>query len=265
MGSRAWFVSRLPACLGLVALLVAGQAPGQLIVAKPAEKPAASEPRASKASTTPTPAAKAKSKPADGVILLPPKTAEGVADSLRGTDERYGPGAIDWSKVEPWDQASFFGVKAKGKVFVFVVDCSGSMVDNSRMVRAKLELRRSIMRLQYPQRFKVLLYNDDLVNTAGPSPVSADLNHKLNALRWLDAIEPSGGTEPLPALSLAVALRPDAIFLLSDGEYPEGIAADIAGRNRTKVPIHCIDLSGGAAGDQLRQIAADSGGKFAAK
>ncbi|WZO97927.1 VWA domain-containing protein [Isosphaeraceae bacterium EP7] len=262
MGPRARFVSRWPASLGLVAMLLAAtQAPGQLIVPKTKEAGVASKP----AETVARPVSAGKSKAADGPILVRPRTAEGVADSLRGTDERYGPGVIDWSKVEPWDQASFFGVKAKGKVFVFVVDCSGSMDDNSRMVRARSELRRSIMRLQYPQRFKVLLYNDDLVNTAGPSPVSADLNHKLNALRWLDAIEPSGGTEPLPALSLAVALRPDAIFLLSDGEYPEGTANEVAGRNRAKIPIHCIDLSGGTAGDQLRQIAKDSGGKFVAK
>ena len=57
--------------------------------------------------------------------------------------------------------------------------------------------------------------------------------------------------------------RPDAVFLLSDGEYPDGTVEAIAKANRWKIPIHCVDLSGGAAGDQLRRIAAESGGRYA--
>ena len=63
-------------------------------------------------------------------------------------------------------------------------------------------------------------------------------------------------------MALALAMRPDAVFLLSDGEFPEGTVEAIARKNRRKVPIHCIDLTGGDAGDQLRQIARDSGGQY---
>ena len=41
-------------------------------------------------------------------------------------EDRYGPdGAVDWSDVPPWRQTSFFGIRARGQFFVYVVDCSG--------------------------------------------------------------------------------------------------------------------------------------------
>lgn len=60
-------------------------------------------------------------------------------------------------------------------------------------------------------------------------------------------------------------MRPDAVFLLSDGAFPAGTVESVARINSKKVPIHCIDLANGAAGDGLRKIAADSGGQYAAR
>jgi hypothetical protein len=177
--------------------------------------------------------------------------------------DRYDPSGDDWADVPPWRQASFFGLKAKGQRFVYVVDCSGSMLDEARLARAKDELRRSVWRLQPPQQFKVIFYNDEPIPMPGDLPRSADLTSKSQLLAWLRLIEPDGGTEPRGALAQALALRPDAVFLLSDGEFPEGTVEAVARSNRRKVPIHCVDLSGGAAGDQLRRIAHDSGGRYA--
>ena len=44
---------------------------------------------------------------------------------------------------------------------------------------------------------------------------------------------------------MALALRPDAVFLLSDGEFPEGTVEADRRLNARKVPIHCVDLTGG--------------------
>ena len=78
-------------------------------------------------------------------------------------------------------------------------------------------------------------------------------------------IEPDGGTDPRPALKQAITLRPDAVFLLSDGDFPEGTVEEIAKLNTRKVPIHCVDLAGGLGGDQLKRIAAASGGQYASR
>lgn len=171
----------------------------------------------------------------------------------------------DWREIPPWRQASFFGLKARGQFFVFVIDCSGSMVDEDRLARAKDELRRSIARLQEPQRFQVIFYNDEPIAMPGDLPKSAGLNAKSQFLAWLRLIEPDGSTDPRGAMALAIAQRPDAVFLLSDGEFPEGTVESIARMNRKSTPIHCVDLSGGAAGDQLRRIAQESKGQYASR
>jgi hypothetical protein len=60
-------------------------------------------------------------------------------------------------------------------------------------------------------------------------------------------------------------LRPDAVFLLSDGAFPDGVVEAVAAANRRKIPIHCIDLAGGLAGDDLQRIARASGGRYASR
>ncbi|HEV3164882.1 MAG TPA: vWA domain-containing protein [Isosphaeraceae bacterium] len=189
-------------------------------------------------------------------------TADAAADLLNppGSD-RYGP-KVDWRTVPPWQQMSFFGIRSKGRVFIYVVDCSGSMSDDGRLIRAKRELRRSIMNLRFPQRYQVIFYNDRPLSMPGHIPQSADMNIKTTTMNWLRSIEADGETDPRGAMSMALSVKPDAVFLLSDGEFPEGSAESIAKSNTRKVPIHCIDLSGGAAGSQLQRIAKDSGGDY---
>jgi hypothetical protein len=187
-----------------------------------------------------------------------------AADLLRppGSDP-YS--TTDWNALPPWKQTSFFGVRAKGKLFVYVVDCSGSMADDYRLIRAKQEIRRSVQAMRWPQKFLVIFYNDQPLAMGGGLPQAADQPAKDQMRRWFDMVDAEGATDPRGAMAQALAIRPDAVFLLSDGEYPEGSVEAIAKANPRRVPIHCIDLSGGAAGDQLKQIARDSGGQYAAR
>lgn len=180
--------------------------------------------------------------------------------------DRYSGGAVDLMEAPPWRQADFFGIRAEGRFFIYVLDGSGSMIDDDRFARATIELRRSVNALKPPQRFEVLFYNDEPVPMlGGPIARPADQESKEALRRWLRTMEPEGGTVPLPALAQAVALRPDAIFFLSDGALPEETVEAVAGINRGKIPIHCIDLAGGLGGDQLRRIAAANGGTYAAR
>ena len=190
-----------------------------------------------------------------------------AAAKLRGKPlekDRYG-AEPDWREIPPWRQTSFFGIRAEGQLFIYVVDCSGSMIDEDRLDRAKSELRRSVGALQSPQQFKVIFYNDRPIPMPGDLPKPADYPSKAQLSRWLNLVEPEGPTDPRGALALALAMRPDAVFLLSDGAFPEGTAPSVARLNPKKVPIHCIDLANGAAGDDLRKIAGESGGQYAAR
>jgi hypothetical protein len=243
-------------------------------VALSAWLPSPAFPQSERAPKPPTPAtpAPASSKPtasssttgkAEGLKVVSKEKA-----TAAGSQFLRPPGAgryddpPDWRDVPPWRQTSFFGIKARGQFFVYVVDCSGSMIDEDRLARAKEELRRSVRGLQEPQRFQVIFYNDQPIAMPGGLPRSADLLSKNQFLAWLRLIEPDGGTDPRSAMGMALALRPDAVFLLSDGEYPAGAADAITAKNSRKIPIHCVDLSGGTGGDQLQQIARESGGHY---
>ncbi len=223
--------------------------------AQPSSKP--------KAGSIPkVPAAKPKAETLGPVVM----SAEAM-DKARGKStgkERYD-GEVDWSQVPPWRQSTFFGIKAQGQLFIYVVDCSGSMGDEDRLDRAKAELRRSVNALQSPQRFKVIFYNDQPVPMPGELPKAADYPSKALLSKWLSLVEPEGPTDPRSSLALALAMRPDAVFLLSDGAFPDGTVESAARSNPKKVPIHCVDLANGAAGDGLRKIAEQSGGQYAAR
>jgi hypothetical protein len=181
------------------------------------------------------------------------------------SDDRYGEDS-DWYDLPAWRKTTFFGLHARGQFFVYVVDCSLSMVDDDRFTRATLELRRSVMALVEPQKFEVIFYNrESIPMPGGPRPRTADLEAKNQLLAWLRLIEPDGGTDPRPAMKQAISLKPDAVFLLSDGEFPEGTVDEVAKLNTRKIPIHCVDLAGGLAGDHLKRIALASGGQYASR
>jgi Mg-chelatase subunit ChlD len=172
----------------------------------------------------------------------------------------------DWKDIPPWRQASFFGIRARGQFFVFIVDGSGSMIDEDRMPRATIELRRSVAALRPPQRFEVIVFNEGAMPMpGGPIPRLADQGSRESLRHWLRLIEPDGGTDPRTALSQGLGLRPDAVFLLSDGAFPEGTAEMVSRLNTHKIPIHCIDLTGGLAGDDLQRIARENGGQYASR
>jgi hypothetical protein len=181
-----------------------------------------------------------------------------------GSDDPYGE-SIDWRTVPLWQQATFYGIRAKGSFFVFVVDCSGSMEVDSRLVRAKQELRRSINAMRFPQRFLIIFFNHRSIPMAGGIPKSADAKGKQTAMAWLGTVDAGGGTDPRAAMKLALALRPDAVFLLSDGEFPSGSEDEILDGNRHRVPIHCINLGSAEGAPQLQAISEGSGGQYTFK
>jgi von Willebrand factor type A domain len=180
-------------------------------------------------------------------------------------EDRYGDDS-DWYELPAWRKTTFFGIRARGRFFVYVADCSLSMLDDDRLTRATIEVRRSVFSLVEPQKFEVIFYNNESIPMpGGPRARTADLQAKNQLVAWLQVIEPDGGTDPRVAIKQAISLKPDAVFLLSDGEFPEGTVDEVAKLNARKIPIHCIDLAGGLAGDHLQRIAAGSGGQYASR
>lgn len=176
--------------------------------------------------------------------------------------------------------AQFFGVKGKGSRFVFIIDCSGSMDEYNRWRRAVRELKSSINNLMEPQQFLVLLYNSYTVamNNQDAKLVKANRENQATAINWLTKQTPFGSTYVATSLKTAFEIRPDAIFLLSDGEFddlalvksvlqhyngPQGRSDQVSSLEsppRRKIPVHTISLGGKSGAWTMRDIAEQNHG-----
>lgn len=123
----------------------------------------------------------------------------------------------------------FFGVGARDvRSIVYVVDASGSMVTTFPFVLDELE--RSASALDSLQRFQVIFFRGDSAGRAGrvaaPDPVNPSRSketrlirctpeHIRSVLTWARSVRPSGRSDPMEALRVAISLQPDAIILLS--------------------------------------------------
>lgn len=148
---------------------------------------------------------------------------------------------------------SFFGLEAHGRRFVYVLDRSGSMgePDNKPLAAAKKEVLASLSRLDGVHQFFVIFYNEDPVvfnpTGGGRQLVFADEQNKRSARRFIESVQAFGGTRHNEALLKAVALRPDVLFLLTDGEPKDDLTPDELSRLRR--------LNGGIAQIHVIQFA----------
>lgn len=196
-------------------------------------------------------------QPVKGVAEGAPLTSGDLLDSLPADLAARAESAKRLKK-----SANFYGIEANGNDFVFVVDLSGSM-HGSRFRRARGEVSRSIQSLEAPQRYFVIFFSDQ----EWPMPARDLLEateQNLNSTRhWLKKAQCQGGTNPLPALLHALDLRPDAIFLLSDGRFdPEAALQIQQAQLSPPIPIHTIGFASRAGEPMLRAISDACGGTY---
>ncbi|MBL9125857.1 MAG: hypothetical protein JNG90_19605 [Planctomycetaceae bacterium] len=163
-------------------------------------------------------------------------------------------------------KASFFGVDAKGYKFVYIVDASGSMFGR-RFAKAHAELVNSLSALDEHQSFYVIFFNFTDYPQYFPLPEDnlAPMSPKnlQRVCDWMaQNVIPQGETVPNSAISRALALAPDAIFLLSDGEFHDSAAEVVMRENYRRVPIHAIAFESELGAFSLGQIARLTGGTY---
>jgi hypothetical protein len=167
--------------------------------------------------------------------------------------------------------SEFFGAYAEGQRFVFVLDSSRSMTGH-RWLYACQELLDSVSKLKPEQQFSVICFD------VGPrcmfnTPLSrAKFYHNDPATqtrlrRWLAGLQLGPATQPATAILKALALHPDAIFLLSDGEIQDDTITKLRAVNgfsseRPQVPIHAIHLMSQEGKATLQLIARENAGTF---
>jgi len=181
----------------------------------------------------------------------------GGSDGMAGDWSAFGAGG-----GQGGGGASFFGLGAKGRKFVFVVDRSTSMT-GAKLTAAKQELFRSVRSLKSNMKFYIIFYSNSHTPMQARDLVRATSAQKRQYLAWVEGVQAQGGTEPASAMKLALSLKPDAIWLLSDGLFNDGVCDVIRQANPgAKVQVHTLAFYDNAGERVLMRIAEENRGKY---
>jgi Ca-activated chloride channel family protein len=213
--------------------------------------------------------------PADPTRVLPavatePVTGGGSADSPATAEARTSAANRPATNRT---RTSIFGVPGEGAKFVYVFDRSASTGGPSHdtLSAAKTQLIASLEGLQPVHQFQIIFYNQTPTVFA-PTRQSwglclATAQNKLLARRFIGSITPEGSTNHQEALRLALGLRPDVIFFLTDGDEPRlsAMQLETIGRMARGISINTIEFGVGpqpTTDDFLMQLARQNGGLY---
>jgi hypothetical protein len=172
-------------------------------------------------------------------------------------------------------RATFFGAEAYGNRFVFVIDSSKSM-RGTRWESLCIELVRAIRSLSPDQEFFVISFDITAHPMLGFRPprdlfLKPSTRNVTRIQNWLKSIQHGHETFPSSAMAIALQLRPDAIFLLSDGEIRDDTISRLREWNqdepqtiggRTAIPVHTVLLESQVGYATLERIAIENHGTF---
>lgn len=197
--------------------------------------------------------------------------ATGISDGKGTNNARRGGGGRGAGGQAA---ALFFGTKAKGDRFVFVIDNSSSM-KNGRLEMALAELVKTVEGMSAKQSFYVIFVSDQPYPMFYPLPepdmIPATPANKKRLVEWLPKVILASGKnrELIKAMDAAATLRPHAVYLLWDGDmkYSENVRLDVMthltapGWNFT---VHTIGmgLTSAESVQNLTAIAEAHGGMF---
>lgn len=159
----------------------------------------------------------------------------------------------------------FFGMPLGdgARKVVFVIDRSGSMTDAMDLV--KHELKRCISELGAGDaaEFHVIFYSSGPPVELPPRRlIAATERNKRLACEFIDGITARGETDPSEALESAFAVRPDVIYLLTDGEFERSVVDLVKQLNPDKrVKVNTISFLYGPH-VVLKEIAKQTGGTY---
>jgi hypothetical protein len=205
--------------------------------------------------------------------------ANGPLDDVQGLaalDRDVGNACTDDAEGAAAAGAEFFGVQAAGNQFAFVVDCSLSM-QGAKWAAACEELVRSVGRLTPEQEFYVIFFDGEPhlmfdQERSDAALVRATPENLAMFRQWLLSARLGYNTEPVEAVSTAVELRPNAVFLLSDGEFGgktalylrlnNSLGAAKRERGGPPVAVHTIGFRSKKGEKMLERIARENAGTY---
>ncbi len=222
-------------------------------------------------------------------VLCPPPTeaatGSGVGEALpsasgftsgSGTGRGSGSGSGRGSGDGNYARTSIFGAEGTGNKLVYVFDRSASTdgYQGRPLAAAKRELIASLDDLQDIHQFQIVFYNErpTVFNPSYPQPprmLFGDSPTKRLAKNFVRGIVSAGSTRHLEALKLALGMRPDVIFFLTDAGEPQLSANqvdEVRQRNlRVGAQINTIEFGAGpnpGGRNFLVRLADENGGQY---
>ena len=221
--------------------------------------PAGTSARPAVAARPPAPSALPQPRPASPIVpgpsgaLLRPVGADGAAQQA--------------------PISRFFGVGTPADQVVFVIDCSGSMLEVFDEVRR--EVLVSISRLRDEQQYCVILFAGGKAYISPPAKLSTPSRPaKLATADFLSQARPLLTSDPLAALHAAFEKLsgapgggPKLIYLLTDGVFPDndkviGLIRQLNGDGRVAINTYLYTDRQGPAAAVMEQIARENRGQF---
>ena len=156
------------------------------------------------------------------------------------------------------------GVRPEGGTIIFILDCSGSMLN--KLPAAKAMLSKAVNRAANDQAINVIALVEDLPSAA-PAPLQNSPESQDTIYRFVSKLSAVGSAPSLEtAFSKALAHKPTVIVLLTDGDFEsEQIARTRKKLNETATRVNVVLFLDGAEVDQsLIQLSRNSKGQSAA-
>jgi hypothetical protein len=233
----------------------------------------------------------------DGVLAEMMALPEPGANSAMTTGAGIGRGGLgdlgidsgDGENAKPGDRglkaaggggsaASLFGITGNGNRIIYVIDRSDSMNGNGGrpLLAAKTELIHSLSALKQSQFFQFVLYNEEPRPYRGAASagaavqmIQAEPAAIKRAQSYIETVDAFGGTNHVDALRLALRMRPDVIFFLTDGRVPSLSDRELSEIARIAesygTTIHGIEFGTAATTDSnsfITVLANATGGKY---
>jgi hypothetical protein len=168
----------------------------------------------------------------------------------------------------PMATLSLFGSEpAIGRSFVFVMDRSKSMALGTIQSVAK-ELAARLTKLRPEQTMQVVAYNEKPAYLTGRELIPATDENKRNLITFVTNLTANGQTAHNRGVASALRLKPEVIYLLTDGGDPLLSLGDllaIRDENAGRTEIHCIQFGRGPqpqSADILKKLAAQNRGHY---
>lgn len=171
---------------------------------------------------------------------------------------------------------TLFGAPSQGRSFAFVIDRSKSMGASGlgALSAARAELKRALSELTPSQRFEIIAYHQSPVTLGekyhGRPQLSPVTEQNLTRVsEFFGGLAAFGATQHVYALHAAMDLRPEVIFLLTDGGDPFPSPAqlrDLSQRaKRQGISIHCVQFGFGPLQEDenfMMRLARDNRGEY---